>query len=143
MKTRDEHVQAFLDAVQDPGAFCEGQIISYAICECGPTWEPNCGVAKECPLFRPCPGSIYRPLRRWSDQAWGSLEHGCRSYQWLQRWHADQQYWLVQFEGHHEQEVQASDTETAVCTAWWEHVCNGEQCDKSLLFEKRYTVREQ
>jgi hypothetical protein len=139
MTTTADLAQDFLDAVADPSVFCEGQIPVFCPDEVV-TLAPNCGVIDECPLFlAPSWGSI---IRRWSAGLGGDPAEGCGPYQWLRKWNRSQQYWVVQFAGHAEQEVQAVDAQHAACTAWWVHVVGGSPIDKTLLFEKRYSVRE-
>ena len=132
-------IEKFLTAIHDPDMFCEGRIINYhAICE-PVTNQPNCGIVDDCPLFRSPRGPL---VKLWRPAASGSPERGCVSNYLLQRWNRSQQYWIVQFDGHDEQEVQAGDCEHAACAAWWERVRNGLPIDKMFLFDKRYRVRE-
>ena len=142
MKSRQDLVQTFLDASHDPSFFCDGQIVDYSPCDLGPTLQPNCGVTEECFLYRPPRSSLDGPIRRCWPVPHGPPEGGCREYQFLRQWNADQQHWLVRFEGHDEQDVQAGNAQLAACTAWWESVRNGQPIDKMLLFNRRYTVRE-
>lgn len=138
MATTADLAQNFLDATHDRSVFCEGRIPVFEP-SADFTFGPNCSVTDECPLFRAPQFGI---IRRWSPGLSSGAECGCEPYRWLREWNRAQQYWVVQFDGHAPQEVQAPNAQHAACVAWWEHVEAGLPIDKMLLFEKQYTVRE-
>ena len=137
---QDAVVQKFLDATRNPQVFCQGRIISLLFNDgtARPTPEPNCGMIADCPLFRSPHG---RPIVLWTPGA-GTPDGGCDAYRALRRWNRSQQYWIVQFEGHPEQEVQAADAQLAACTVWLDSLKSMVPISKWLLFGERYTVRE-
>lgn len=139
MSTATE-IEKFLAAIHDPDMFCEGRICTYSRKPIAfVSNKPNCGIVDDCPLFRSPRGPV---VKMWYPAATGDPDRGCVSHYLLQRWNRSQQYWIVQFDRHEEQEVQGGDVLDAACAAWWERVRNGEPIDKMFLFDKLYSVRE-
>lgn len=141
MNSIEQAAQNWIDAVADPAVRCEGRLLSYSTMREGPSNKPNCGVCGDCPLFkRNVPYGT--PQKLLFPSATGNPERGCQERIEFEIWSRSQQLWIVKLDGFDSVEVRAGDAMGAAVRAFMDLHAAGENPDKMILFEKRYSVRE-